>query len=167
MSAFRFPSPITFLMLTACFVGCQKKLIPEMLLSDDPLIREEAVQRLTKLTPEKKEPLIMPLMDALHDEDSNVIARAVDSLKLIGPAVVPAAKEALHNQDAFVRICGAEILGFYSLQMHDLLPELITALNDKHPLVREEAVAALEKMGTPEAQNALKAAKSTSPKKRV
>jgi hypothetical protein len=72
---------------------------------------------------------------------------AADALGRIGPAAVPNLVEALHSQDATVRLKAIEVLGRMGSDAHEAVPELINLLDDPDPTVRKAAARTLGLIG--------------------
>jgi len=85
------------------------------------------------------------LARALADENSEVRSAARWALGRIGPAAVPALREALKNNNVQVRSGAASALGSMGPVAQDAGPALTQALRDEDPVVRIEAISALEK----------------------
>ena len=88
---------------------------------------------------------VQPLIDALNDQDGNVIDSATVALgKSNDPRAVPALMALLRQKGAGLGTHGVEALG----QLGALaVPSLVAALKDPDPYVREPAREALEKAG--------------------
>lgn len=148
VKAIRKISWILFGVLLLAFNACRKKATIETLLSADPDIRAEALQYFSKETEKERLPLADPLMMALHDEDFLVAQRAIDALKIIGPAVVDRVKTALNDQDPLIRASAIDILTIYAASDTSLISLLENMTKDTHPLVKDEATFALHHLKT-------------------
>ena len=89
-------------------------------------------------------------LGALHDPDTRVRKKAVESLGNVGSensAVIPALIEALDDRDPQVR--GAAVLALLKIgpEAGEAIPALQTTLKDKDVKVREYAKKAIERIG--------------------
>src|SRR5882724_5572112 len=98
---------VSFLMVVS-LLACQRKSLQVDLLSDDAMIRTQALEKLKTLPNEKKIRLIPALGEALHNLDSQIAHRAEDALVAMDTVAIPALKIALKDSDVYVRICAAE-----------------------------------------------------------
>lgn len=139
-------------------LGCKRVELESMLVSADPAVRSQAYQKFSKISARGKENLAVRLLPYLKHKDQQVINRAVEALKRSGPVILSPLLQALKDDDPFVRILVADVIGSYGPQAKSAVDSLIRALSDQHPLVQEEALLALGKIG-PEAKKALPAIK--------
>ncbi|MBI1930653.1 HEAT repeat domain-containing protein [Candidatus Poribacteria bacterium] len=99
------------------------------------------------------------LIVALGDASEPVRRNATDALGTMGQLAqdaVPALIETvLRDKDGQVRFDAALALARMGQPAHDAVPALIKALKDENRYVRDHAVVALHRIGTPEAQDAL------------
>lgn len=137
-----------------------KESVPILMrsLSDaDKELRSWAAWALGEVGPEAEE-AGAALIDALKDEDKEVrIHAAVSLVEINGQAareVLPTLMEALEEQ--FLSRYAAEALGKMGPAAKEAVPALIRALKHESHDTRSRAAEALEKIGTPEAQQALK-----------
>lgn len=144
-----------FLLLTASLAACSAfKPLDEKLVSDDEKTRSKAIQKIDTLSTEKKAALIDRLAERMKDPESRVVNRAVEALGIIGPPAVDAMKTKLTDSDVYVRLSAAATLGQIGPLAHGAVPNLIQALQDPHPAVREEVIFALGQMGPAAAEAA-------------
>lgn len=132
--------------------------LSEALRDTDSGVREKATQALAHIGTSTAIPA---LAEALRDTDSGVRYTAVGALGRIGnPAAIPALLDALHDADSRMRSAAAQALG--SIGDPAAVPALIERLVDTNKAsfsksrVCDDAVAALEKIGTPEALEAVR-----------
>lgn len=138
---------IYFLCLTWLVISsCQTKIAPDLLLSADETTRTQALAHFEKLSDERKAELIPVLVDSLDDADPLLALRASAALKLAGPQAAPQVKKMLGSLDPFVRLCATEVLAALAKQDLSLVADLEKLTRDPHPLVKEEASMALEKL---------------------
>jgi HEAT repeat protein len=99
--------------------------------------------------PNETEKVVPALVKALADPDTDVQIRAMESLKTFGEDSQPAGavlRELLHqNSDGPIRQHAVSLAG--SIKDGDAVPILITALDDRDPLVRLEATRSLGNFG--------------------
>ncbi len=126
--------------------GCQKAPTADELLSHTPSIRDQAFTRLAKLGNKKKEKLVSGMILGLRDNDPQINQRALDALVLIGAPAVPSLTTSLTDTDPFIRASVADSLGKIGAPSMPAIDPLTKALDDPHPLVREEAQIAIEKI---------------------
>lgn len=117
------------------------------LLSENEKTRMKAIVKLVSLSPQEKLPIVDKLIGRLNDPENRVANRAADALIIIGAPAVPAVRTKLSDADVFVRITAISILGQMQPPAKGVASELVAALHDSHPLVREEAALALKKLG--------------------
>jgi HEAT repeat protein len=92
------------------------------------------------------EPAIVPLIDALKDQNGLVRECAAEALSKIGePAIVPLI-DALKDQNGLVRECAAEVLG--EIGNEKSVKPLLESFHDEELYVRARAVLAFEKVKT-------------------
>jgi HEAT repeat protein len=112
--------------------------LTKALKSKDALTRRRALAALTE--DGVKARAVMPdVRAALNDPDKGVRETALFALQKIGVDAIPVLIEALKNEDAYLRIHAALLLGKMNPVSGVAAPELIEALKDKHPTVRAEA----------------------------
>lgn len=99
--------------------------------------------------------VVPTLIQGLKDTDRSVSTYAAHMLGKIGPEAMPALSKALKDADSGVRVGAAYALGRIGSGASKVVPELIQALQDKSPVVRNWVMSALEKIGTPKALDAL------------
>ena len=129
------------------------KLI-EMLESDDPEQVVDAAQQLGEIGDQIA---VEPLVLVFNDMKSSMrvkLSVAEALLKLEGAPVEVALLAALRHNDWHIRRNGAAILG--QLKAEWAIDPLTKALYDAHPIVRRTARAALQRIGTPTALEALR-----------
>lgn len=149
--------------------------------NEDFQVRHQAVDALGKMGGQAVVPV---LIEALGDSNKSVRSHAIFALSQIGQPAVPALIDALHKEERRIPSHAALALGkigdatavpeliealsnpsmiFNATQalgdIGDLraVPVLIPLLNDQDPGVRRQVTAVLEKIGTPEAKQALEA----------
>lgn len=129
------------------------KLI-EMLESDDPEQVVDAAQQLGEIGDQiAVEPLVLVFNDMKSSMQVKLsVAEAL--LKLDGAPVEVALLAALRHTDWHIRRNGAAILG--QLKAEWSVEPLAKAQSDPHSIVRRTARAALQRIGTPEALEALR-----------
>ena len=114
------------------FVGADT--VDEALHDDDPCVRVMAVKFLERMSTSA----VLPLIDALKDEDSDVRWAAASALGTIGDAsAAEALIEALRDKDLEVRQKVTEALG--TLGDARAVEPLIEASQEAEPLVRYAA----------------------------
>lgn len=128
--------------------ACQKTPTVETLVSADAKIRNKALAQLERLAPEKQALLAPRLIEKLRDTDNEVNSWALTALNTMGESAIAHLIVALSDNDVYVRIAAADLLGRLGPQAQAALPQLQKSLNDFHPLVREEAKLALQKINT-------------------
>ncbi len=138
--------PVLFLGFFAAS-SCSFAKLDKRLLSDNPKTRERAIQRLKGLSPEDRQQMIAPMIEALKSTDGRLANRAEEALIVIGEPAVEAVSGQVTAADPFVRIISTNILGEINALPGTVVPTLVTLLEDKHPLVREEAAHALGRFG--------------------
>ena len=146
-------------MLAGVFIlsSCTRKVTVEQLLSDEPKVQSSALKRVKKISDDKKVLLVPGLLAALQGNDSQIPDWAMAALKAIGPAGYARVKPALTNADIYTRLCAIEIMASYQGDIRKaVIADLMASIDDPHPLVREEIVFELGKMG-PEAASAVSA----------
>jgi HEAT repeat protein len=90
---------------------------------------------------------INELILAFKDEDEIVRANASDAVALIPPRVsVPALTIAMRDKDAGVRRIAARTVGRVRRFTDEAVPVLVQLLDDKDPIVRQEAAEAIKKI---------------------
>ena len=137
------------------------KLI-EMLESDDTAEIIDAAHQLGQLGDQIA---VEPLVLVFNDMKSSIqvkLSVAEALLKLEGAPVEVALLAALRHNDWHIRRNGAAILG--QLKAEWSVEPLTQALRDKHSIVRRTARAALQRIGTPEALEALRRRPDTAAK---
>ena len=135
---------LSLLLMASTFSACGKKVDVAELLSSDPDIRTVALSALPQISSSKKMALVDPLIDALHDEDSLVIQRAVDALQKLGLQAIPKIVPALKSEDPYIRASAIDIVSSYLDQDPSLIKNIEPLLQDSHPLVQDEAKFALD-----------------------
>lgn len=136
------------------------KLI-EMLDSEDPEHIIDAAQQLGEIGDQIA---VEPLVLVFNDMKSSIqvkLSVAEALLKLEGAPVEVALLAALRHNDWHIRRNGAAILG--QLKAAWSVEPLTQALRDNHSIVRRTARAALQRIGTPEALEALHRRPDTRP----
>ena len=134
------------------------KLI-EMLESDDPEQIVDAAQQLGEIGDQiAVEPLVL-VFNNMKSSMQVKLSVAEALLKLEGAPVEVALLAALRHTDWHIRRNGAAILG--QLQAEWSVDPLTNALRDAHSIVRRTARAALQRIGTPEALEALRRSKES------
>jgi HEAT repeat protein len=113
-----------------------------------PSRRRAAATELARFTGEADK-VVPTLVKALGDSDTNVRLNALESLKSYGEkskAAGPVARQLVtHDPDQKVRQEAAALLGLIKDQ--DAVPILLTALDDRDPAVRVEAIRSLGRFG--------------------
>lgn len=100
------------------------------------------------------EAALLRALEALHDEDDKVRARAAGLLGQIGDgSAVESLREALRDNNGSVRGRAARALG--RIGDKSVLPDLLQAIHDPDPAVRQAAAEALGLLGTQEALESL------------
>jgi len=118
---------------------------------DDDDVREAAREMLEKFGAAA----VSVLLDALHSIKFEARALSAKALGSIGDrSAVPGLIEALTDKSMWVRLPAAESLGIIADQQ--AVPGLIAALSDDEVEVQRAAADALRRIGTPEAQKALR-----------
>lgn len=139
-----------FIMIVGALVllapACRKKTTADALLSPDPEIREAALQTLRKQPDNEKVQYVATLIIGLHDNDSLVVQKSIDALKVVGPVAAPAIKPVLADSDPFVRAAAIEILTAYAPQDSSLKPVIADMVKDPHPFVHDEADFAVKQL---------------------
>ena len=119
----------------------------------DPAIQKEAIRLLGAM---QKPELILTFEDALTEavNTPEVAYRAIVAIEQLassgaanGAALVPGLQLALKNNSAQVRMHAAKLLG--SIQDETAVPDLIRLLADPNSYVKDTAIAALNRIGTP------------------
>ena len=128
-----------------------------------PDVRSGAVKALAKSGDSRA---VAPLVTALQDESELVRGSALQGLKDIGPPAVPLLIDALKNLDRRVRrkaSCVIDNIGYELKEVGDFraVEPLIDALKDPTSVVRGHSVAALGKIGGPQALPAVISALKT------
>ena len=107
---------------------------------------------------------IPELETLLQDKEQGVRTEAAIALARIGshsPEAVKALIEAMKHSSDHEKHLAAQSLGIIGTDAKDAVPELIEQLQEGHVDVRVAAYAALEKIGTQEALNALNSFRKT------
>lgn len=134
----------------------------EAMQDEDSSMRESAIYALWWMQPQtdpEATEVVLALIKALGDENSDVRVRAADALGQIGPkasAAVPALIEALKDEDSSVRKSAAEALGKIGSETSVAVPALIKALKDEDSSVGSAAAYSLQQIG-PEASESVPA----------
>jgi HEAT repeat protein len=102
--------------------------------------------RLAKVCAQNPEQEPAQLIPLLNDKEESVRAQTAVRLKKMGAAAVPELIKALKNEDAYIRMKAADILGSIGLAAKDSVPALIEALKDKNIFVRSKASKALKRI---------------------
>ncbi len=125
--------------------------------SDDPLVREEAVDALGATKNENGVSVLAGIL--FNDSDDDVRMSAADALGMIGSEdAIDTLKEALNDNSVVVRMSAVESLG--SVGNEDVVSSLSKALLDKDKEVRESVVESLGMIGGEMAIQALQSALS-------
>lgn len=146
MKNFQMTGVMGLLGINLMFCSCQKQASVELLLSADSKARTQAVEKLTEQSGPEKEKVIPYLTSALEDPDPVRVVYAVQALKAVGLPALAAVKEKSLHRDPFVRVSATEILAFFAEQDPSLLATLEGLTSDTHPLVKEEAQMALDRL---------------------
>lgn len=100
---------------------------------------------------------VAPIVSALGSDDLEARDRAVERLVAIGPAVLPAMREALHDDRPAVRAGAVEVLS--GLDGPDVVAPLVEVVErDPDDEVRYEALVTLGGLGGPAAEGAARRA---------
>ncbi len=137
------------LALSLSSIGCQRTPTIAVLTSEDRQAREKALENLSSLPLNKKQPLITPLTEALKNGDSRISQRAGIALVKIGPAAVSALVEALGSDDVFLKLNSLDTLAQMGAAAEPALPAIIDATQHSHPLVKAGAATVLGAWSTP------------------
>lgn len=135
--------------LDALDMPAKKKYLGTMkntLRDNNPANRVLAVESLGLMGPMAEEAL-PDLIWVLHEDNSEVRARAIKTLVRIGTAAVPALIEALKHQDPVVRCSAAETLGSIGSGAGEAIPLLTLLLSDKDYTVSRQVASALGLIG--------------------
>lgn len=129
--------------------GCQLLTsLEKRLLSDDDKVRDAALLQVPDLPLHKKEKLVGALQEYLIENDSRRVNRAADALVAIGePSVPTLIQRAQDGNDIYARLVAIDSLRRLALLSRPALPVLIGALQDPHPLIREEAARSIGTIG--------------------
>jgi HEAT repeat protein len=117
------------------------------LFSENDAVRLKAIETVKSWPTAKRKALVSGLMDSLKAQDSKVVDRAAQALVATGDAGVDSVSSLLLDEDVFVRLTAASILGRIGPPAKPALPLLVKGLKDAHPLVREESAGAIGKIG--------------------
>ncbi len=117
--------------------GCVRQTPPPTL---------EAIEAARAAAPQRKTVVLKPILPAV-EVVVDLPRSAAGSLAQIGPAAIPALKEALVDDNPQVRRQAAQALGKMGPDAAPAVSELTHALSDADPTVREAAAQALGKIG--------------------
>jgi hypothetical protein len=73
--------------------------------------------------------------------------QAIATLRAMGSPAIAQLVEALRHEDATIRSSAAFVLGSFGPEAAAAIPELVNTLHDKNKFVREDAAAALRRVG--------------------
>lgn len=128
--------------------GCQSRMsFARDLTSDDPVLRKQSIQKLVTMKPSKKRALISPLIQKLRDPNPLVADRAATVLSEIGPQALEKLTLVLTDQDPYVVSLAIEVIGNMGPEGATAIPALIATSYHAHPIVREEVITSLGKIG--------------------
>lgn len=106
----------------------------------------EAIEAARAAAPQRKTVVLKPILPPV-EMVVDLPRSAAGSLAQIGPAAIPALKEALADDKPQVRRQAARALGKMGPDAEAAVSDLTKALNDADPTVREAAAQALGKIG--------------------
>lgn len=128
--------------------GCKKSApLEEKVVSEDPAVRTQAIQKISNLSLKKQIKLVSKLIPYIKNPDSRVVSRALNGMAVIGSPAVPQLSEIVSDTDVFVRLGAVVTLGQMGPTSAPAASTLAKALRDPHPLVRQEAAFALGEIG--------------------
>jgi HEAT repeat protein len=125
------------------FVSCKSTPLEQKLMSADAAVRAKGFEKLNKLSVEKKNRLIPILVGYLRNDDSRVVDRASDALVAMGDATTDTFISLMQEQDVYIRLTAITALGEMGSPAQKAVPNLIAALKDPHPLIREESARSI------------------------
>jgi hypothetical protein len=131
----------------------------DALQDDDPRLRAAACKALGDIGDGSAVPDLLRLM--VQDPDGNIRWQATGALGKMGAAAVPGLTAALKDEDWKVRRSAAEAL--WAMREPTAVPGLVEALADKNDIVRQAAASALEGMSDMAMPALLEAIKSRDP----
>jgi HEAT repeat protein len=129
--------------------GCRRGPQADAFLSDDATVRESAMASIPQLRSSEKESLVPPLITALGDPDARKGQRAGAALAALGPTAVPALTGLLGANDVFLRLTALEVMAQIGEKAQSALPDIVSATQNQHPLVRAQAAYTLGRFHSP------------------
>lgn len=126
--------------------GCDRTPLEQKLVSADPELRNTALQKLAGFSAGKQKSFATKLIVYLKSEDTLVASRATNAFVAIGEPAVETLASLVADSDIFVRLHAITALGDIGPVAKSAAPAIEIALKDPHPLVREEAAFALQKI---------------------
>jgi HEAT repeat protein len=132
-----------------------KDAVPALVkaLKRDDFVRGEAARTLGRIGPDA-DAAIPALSEMLSDVEAEEFFIALDSLRHIGVAAIPALTDALHSPRWHVRCGACDALGRIGPPAKKAVPALTEALYDPNAFVRQSAAEALRAFG-PDAKTAV------------
>jgi HEAT repeat protein len=138
------------------FGGCSIWPVEKRALSSNIHVRTSALKKIGLLPADRQKEVIAAMLRTISLEDDRLTNRAAEALVACGPMAVSPLVANLGVKDPYLRTLSVTILGDIGAPVGQVGPALVSALEDPHPLVREEAAHALSKLG-PNAMGAVPA----------
>ena len=130
----------------------------EMMDHENEAVRVEATYALAQIG-SGAEPAVEALINQANDSKVEVRRYMPEALGSIGPSASPAVPTLIdmlaNDEDVQVRFEAALALAQIGPASSDAIPVLKTALSDRNRYVRDNAIHALKRIGTPEAESVL------------
>jgi len=118
--------------------------------------RRSAIEALSSLKLNNPESVIDVLVAKLGESQGNIGSAATHTLGRIGPMAAPKVMKAFQSKNTLARSWSTYAIKLMHPPVKEAVPGLIKLLNDKEATVRYGAKSALERIGTPEALDAVK-----------
>ena len=115
--------------------------------NESPSVRSFSAKALGKMQ-EKAQEAMPELAHALDDDHNEVRIAAGWALVQMGPAAIPTLKDSLASTSPRERSGAANALGCMGPAADDAVPLLLQSTRDENPVVRVEAISAVEKIQT-------------------
>lgn len=120
-----------------------------------PLVKKSAIDALQYLKIENYEEIISILVEMLGESSGNLGSASAHTLGKIGPIAAPSVIKVFKSENVRARSWATYAIKFMHPPVKEAVPSLILLLEDEDQRVRYGARSALERIGTPEAMEAL------------